>query len=177
MTVNINYETLFSVVSRALSIIGKRSVDDKGNLLFKDITIGSNEKPIVTDYFRQAVIDLATESSAFITASVADTSVTLTFPSNHNAALDPFIQQACDAYCVSFVLYSWFTVTAPRIAGLYLDDKNRQLKSLIRLIHEKKSPAAATSSPLDIGTEVVERSDDDQSDDNTSDTSNNNNTD
>jgi len=144
MTVTLNYTTLAETVDRQLSIIGKRSTDDNGNLLFKDITLGTREKDLITDYIRQAVIDFSVETAAFITAEVPDTSITLTFPSNHNAVLESFIQQSCNAYCVSYTLYSWFTVTAPRIAEKYLDDCKRQLAAVIRLVNEKKAPTGTS---------------------------------
>ncbi len=155
MQITLNYSNLAAVVDRQLSIVGKRSTDDEGKRIFTDITLGTNEKSLIDDYIRQAVIDITTETAAFISAGTM-TQVTLTFPTNHNTVLDTFIQQCCEAYCVSFALWSWFTITAPRIADRYLEDCKRQIASIIRLIHDKKTPAAATSSPLDINTEVVD---------------------
>lgn len=155
MTVTLNYSDLAGIVDRQLSIVGKRSTDDQGNLLFKDITLGSREKELIDDFIRQAVIDLSAETAAFITEG-SDTGFTLTFPTNHNVKLDTFIQQSCKTYCVSFVLWSWFTITAPRIADRYQDDCKRQLSAVIRLIHDKKAPeAAAGVSPVDISTNVT----------------------
>lgn len=134
-----DFTALYGKVSRSLSIIGKRSIDDQGNLLFKDITLGSNETEIINDYLRQAVIDIVTELSAFITAESGD-AITVTFPTNHNSNLDTFIGKSCDEYCVSYALYSWFTVTAPRIAEKYLGDCRRQLAAVIRMSNEKTAP-------------------------------------
>lgn len=139
MNINISYATLYEEVSRSLSIIGKRSVDDDGTPLFKDITLSSREQEIISDYIRQAAIDIAAETAAFITAST-DQSVTLTLPTNSNQALEPFIQKSCAEYCVSYALYSWLFITAPRIAPRYLDDCKRQLSAVVRLVHEKKAP-------------------------------------
>lgn len=155
MVVTLVNSTLYDIVERSLSVIGKRSTDDKGNLLFTDITLGSREVPLIYDYFRQAFIDLATELSAFITAQ-SETAITLTFPSNHNPILEPFVQKACEAYCVSYALNSWFTVTAPRIAEKYSEDCRRQLSAVIRLINEKQPPQASSFSPLNISTTVSE---------------------
>ena len=139
MVKTFDYTELYGKVSRSLSIIGKRSTDDHGNRLFADITLGSREKDIVEDYFRQAVIDLAAEMEAFITAETT-TAITITLPSSHNEQLDTFIGNSCDEYCVSYALYSWFTVTAPRLSDKYLGDMKRQLSAVVRLIHEKKAP-------------------------------------
>jgi len=169
MKIVISYLGLYEAVERSLSIIGKRMIDDHGNLLFKDITLGTNEKEIISDYFRQAAIDIATETSAFITEHWPDAAtrcgcvcplsmhlqckhnvvpdgccagevVILELPSNHNDALCGFIQKSCEAYCVSFALYSWFNITAPRLSEKYLGDCKRQMASVTRLIHEKKAP-------------------------------------
>lgn len=143
MEITLTYADLYAIVERSLSIIGKRTTDENGNRLFTDITLGSRETGLIHDYFRQAVIDLTVELSGFITDG-NETTITLTFPSNHNTALEPFIIDSCKAYCTSFALYSWFTVTAPSIAEKYLGDCKRQLAAAIRLSHEKKAPEAAS---------------------------------
>ena len=160
-TINIDYGSIAKTVERQLSIVGKRSTDENGKLIFTDITLGTNEKELLNDYIRQAVIDLTTETAAFISSQLGNTSITLTFPGNHNSVLDTFIQQSCDAYCASFALWSWFTITAPRIADRYLEDCKRQLAAIIRLTHDKKAPETPEDggtdiSPLDISTEVIE---------------------
>ncbi len=156
MDITLNFDTLYQKVSRSLSIIGKRSIDDKGNLLFKDITLGSKEKELANDYFRQAVIDLSAELSAFITAS-NNTAITfkLEMPTNYRDSLESFVVNSCEAYCVSYALYSWFTITAPRIAAKYADDCKRQVAAVIRLIHEKEAPDASSNGILDTSTSVV----------------------
>lgn len=142
MNITIDYTALYAVVERSLSVIGKRSTDDQGNQLFTDVTLGTREQPIVTDYIREAVIDLAAELSAFITAE-SGTAITITLPSNHNTALEGFVSKSCEAYCVSYALYSWFSVTAPRLVEKQLGNMNRQLAALVRLIHEKKAPVGS----------------------------------
>ena len=85
MDITINFTNLYTTVARSLSIIAKRSVDDNGESTFKNITLGTREVDIISDYLRQAAIDVATELSAFITAST-DTSVTITMPDNYNSS-------------------------------------------------------------------------------------------
>lgn len=141
MDITLDNNTLYEKVSRSLSVIGKRSIDDNGNLLFTDITLGSREKTIANDYFRQAVITLTTELSAFVTTATSQSvTFTITLPDNHNSALEAFLQDACESYCVSYALYSWFVITAPRISSKYADDCKLMLASVIRLAHEKKTP-------------------------------------
>lgn len=142
MNIILTYDTLYATVERSLSVIGKRSADDDGNRLFTDITLGSREKEIVHDYFRQAVIDLAAETAAYISAG-SKIFITLEFPDNHNAALEPFISESCSAYCVSYALFSWFTITAPRISAKYLEDCKRQLAAVVRLTHAKQAPSGS----------------------------------
>lgn len=154
MTITLNYTTLYAIVERSLSIIGKRMADDNGNTLFQDITLSSRETELINDYFRQAVIDLSASTAAFITGST-DTSITLTLPDRNNSALEPFIQKSCEAYCTSYALHAWFNITAPRLANKYADDCNRQMAAINRLLHEKSAPTAATSSPTDVETTIV----------------------
>lgn len=157
MNITFDFATLATEVKRSLSIIGKRSIDEQGNLMFKDITLGSLEEPLLNDYFQQAVIDLTTETDTFITAST-DTSLTLTFPTNHNDALNPAITKVCKAYCVSYALYSWFSVVAPKLQEKYMGDCRRQAGALIRLIHNKKAPTVSSESPLSASTTVTSNS-------------------
>jgi hypothetical protein len=154
MVITLDYTALQAKVERSLSVIGKRTVDDKGELLFRDITVSTREKEIINDYFRQAVIDLAAELTAFISAST-DTTITIDLPTNHSSALDTFITKSCEEYCVSYALASWFNVTAPRLTDKYTADCTRQSAALVRIIHDKRAPSSASSSPVDISTTVV----------------------
>lgn len=70
MDFTLDFSHLYATVARSLSIIGKRSTDDKGNRIFADITLGSREQAIAYDFFTTAVIDLCTELSKFMTAEV-----------------------------------------------------------------------------------------------------------
>lgn len=141
MDIILNNDTLYEKMSRSLSIIGKRSIDDNGKLLFTDITLGTREKEIANDFFRQAVIDLTTELSVFITTATSQSvTFSLNLPDNHNSALEAFLQDACESYCVSYALYSWFIITAPRISNKYAEDCKRAVASVIRLAYDKKAP-------------------------------------
>ena len=184
MKIVISYLGLYEAVERSLSIIGKRMIDDKGDLLFRDITLGTNEKEIISDYFRQAAIDIATETSAFIKEHWPDAAtrcgcvcplsmhlqckhntvpdgccagevVILELPANHNDVLGRFIQKSCEAYCVSFALYSWFNITAPRLADKYAADCKRQMASVTRLIYEKKAPKGTHDIVSSTSTEIT----------------------
>ena len=158
MEITLEYETLTETVKRSLSVIGKRSIDDKGNLLFTDITVGTNEEPLITDYLRQAVIDLSTELSPFAEVpEVSPEGITLyiDLPTNHAETVEPFLQQCCEAYCVSYALYSWFTVTAPRLVAKYQADCSRQSEALIRLLHEKSAPDTPELTYADIPGSVI----------------------
>ena len=141
MTITIDTSTLKETVKRSLSIIGKRSVDDKGNLLFKDITVSSNEEPILLDFFNDASLELRTQTDDFIKTNTTATSINVTFPANHNSALDQSVKDAFSAYCVSYALYSWFVITAPKIAAKYQEDARRNLGAVIRLAYSKQPPS------------------------------------
>lgn len=315
---NITLDSLHIAVERQLSIIGKRSIDDNGNLLFKDITLGTREKEILNDYFENAFIEICGELRKFITAEVQRVStfastvytsfwtdqqpaalvdsvtangqrlynystqklyvyslsfpfqsqtiasgtlfkyngdfysyssgltqlteeqvaaltdeqknaaivlsyynpaslptvnqpdvyayynstiyksvrqctfseeslsatacyydpaynpyqwlygamqrivsggesfeLTLDFPSNWNDALQPSLAKALQNYAVAYALYSWFTITAPRIAEKSKLDCERLMASAIMMLHEKLPPVEAASSPLDVHTSVT----------------------
>ena len=146
MDITLEYTSLYATVERSLSIIGKRSIDDNGNPLFIDITLGTRETELINDYIRNAVIDLAAELGGFITGETdvtASDTITITLPTNHNSNLEGFIAKSCKAYCVSYALHSWFMLTAPKLVEREAGNMNRQLSAVIRLIHEKKAPVGA----------------------------------
>lgn len=80
--------------------------------------------------------------------------LTVTLPDNWNEALLLSLRKALEDYCVSFALYSWFTVTAPRLSEKYQGDCVRDIASIIRLVNEKKPPEASSVSPLSISTSI-----------------------
>lgn len=139
MIVTLNFAILTQRVQRSLSIIGKRSTDENGNLLFKDITLGSLEESILIDYFKDALIQLKTATSHF-SASTTDNDITLSFPDNHPTGNDTTIRDAFAAYCVAYALYSWFTVVAPRLAAKYQEDADRHMAAVIALSFSKQPP-------------------------------------
>lgn len=65
--------------------------------------------------------------------------LTLDMPSNHNHVLSGFIEQACINYCVAYTLFSWFTITAPRLSEKYQSDAVLQLAAITRMSVEKKA--------------------------------------
>lgn len=168
MEIQFDYNDLYDTVARSLSIIGKRARTDEGKRLFDDITLSSLEKPLATDYLRQAVIDLSAEL-AFAIESGSNSGITITLPSNYRSALNAFVINSCKAYCVSYALYSWFTVTFPRIAPKYQDDCVRQLNVLKRILHEKKEPTASSLSYEDITGELVSENNNDKDNSNEND--------
>lgn len=148
MTITINNTNLLAEIKRSLSIIGKRSVDDEGNLLFKDITLSSREEGIVGDYINNAVNMLVAELAGFVTGTTGG--IQVTFPANQNSNLESYIQTACNAYIIAYCLYSWFVITAPKIAAKYQGDADNQLAAIIRMTHEKKEATPPSSDYTDV---------------------------
>lgn len=144
MEITITYTDINDIVERSLSIIGKRSIDDQGNLLFKDITIGTREKEILTDYYRQAIMHIAAELRKYVTLETpTDTSYTilLTLDDDHNDKLHDTIKEAIKEYIVAFSLYAWFTVTAPRLYQKYLADSQNALSYLTYQVYHHQRPS------------------------------------
>lgn len=143
MDIVINYSDISAIVDRSLSIIGKRSVDDQGNLLFKDITIGTREKQILTDYYRSAIMHIASELRQFVRleAPIGDTyTISLALNDDANPDLEDSIRQAVTEYLVAYTLYSWFTVSAPRLYQKYLTDSQNALSYLTYQVFNRKRP-------------------------------------
>lgn len=144
MDIVITYSDISAIVERSLSIIGKRSVDEQGNLLFKDITIGTREKDILKDYYRFAIMNIASELRKYVTLETpATTSYTirLTLNDDYNDNLQDTIKQAVKEYIVAFSLYSWFNVTAPRIYQKYLADAQNAMSYLTYQVFHHQRPS------------------------------------
>lgn len=148
----VNTSAIKGTVKRSLSIIGKRAVDDNGNLLFEDVTLGSKEESIIEDYITNAVTDVAGALTDLVTSWTGST-LTIDTPSNKKCS-DNVITTVIDAYIVSYSLYSWFVITAPKIADKYQTDMNSQLASLVRLCLCKDSPQTPSGSYTDINGSV-----------------------
>lgn len=145
MQIQITYATLYDVVERSLSIIGKRSVDDNGNLLFKDITLGTREQEIAYDYFRAAIVHVAAELREYVTGETRATdsyTLTLTLDADANSHLEDTIRQAVNDYAVAYALYSWFTVTAPRIHDKYLAEAKDAMVYLTYQVKHRQRPSS-----------------------------------
>lgn len=144
MDIVITYSDISAIVERSLSIIGKRSVDDAGNLLFKDITIGTREKDILKDYYKSAIMHIASELRKYVTLETPTTTaytLQLTLDDDANQALQDSIKQAVTEYIVAYALYSWFTVSAPRLYQKYLTDSQNALSYLSYQIFNRKRPS------------------------------------
>lgn len=141
----LNYTELYAVVERSVSIIAKRSVDDQGNHLFDNITLGSRETEIINDYFRSAIVSLAADLRQYVTLEQASTSsytIAITLYPDYNNKLENTIVQAIKDFMVAYALYSWFTISAPRIADKYLSDANAQKSYIIAQVFHRQRPSS-----------------------------------
>lgn len=158
MQITLSYSELYGVVERSLSIIAKRSIDDQGNLLFDNITLGTREVELVNDYFRTAIVHLASELRQFVrleSSTAASITLNIVLYDDANPNLEETIKQAIKDYIVAYALYSWFVVTAPRLYEKYLTDANAQKSFIIaQAFHRQRpdslpNPLAPKVDPLD----------------------------
>lgn len=83
------------------------------------------------------------------TEALAGLAVNLILADDYNEALDITLQQALHDYCAAYTLYSWFTVTSPRLAEKYLNDAIAQRSYFISLVfHRKTTPEIDLPNPL-----------------------------
>lgn len=97
MDIQLSYNSLYDTVARSLAIIGKRSVDDNGAPLFRDITIGSKERGLIFDYFNNAFVDVCTELDNFVTAETHE---------DHYSDADIILNGWCDSMNTAYGLVS-----------------------------------------------------------------------
>jgi hypothetical protein len=87
-----------------------------------------------------------------VTPGGMDDSIELvvTSPDNWNSAQQLALRQSLYNYCVSYALFSWFTVTAPHISQKYLQDSQRQILTIMDMVHEKNPSQESPYSYNDI---------------------------
>lgn len=144
MQITLNYSELYGVVERSLSIIAKRSIDEKGNRLFADITLGSREVEIVSDYIRSAIVHIAADLRQYVTLETPGSGIYtlgITLYADANTKLEDTIRQAVKDYIVAYTLYSWFNVSAPRIYEKYLSDANAMKNFIIAQVFHRQRPS------------------------------------
>lgn len=144
MQITLTYSDLYGVVERSLSIIAKRSVDDQGNRLFDNITLGTREQSIIYDYFRSAIVGLAAELRQFVTLETPSSGsyiMTITLYNDANTALTESTKQAIKDYIVAYALYSWFTISAPRIYEKYLADAKANRDYIVSQVYHRQRPS------------------------------------
>ena len=131
-----------------LSVIGKHSRDDQGNPLFSDITLGSNELGMIDEFLKTGLARLANEIRNFVSAATSTNEIKFTPLVDCNANLATSIQQSGEDYLVHYCLYSWFTVTAPRISDKYLSDAQADLTALIQQAFYRKKTSVEGLQPF-----------------------------
>lgn len=83
------------------------------------------------------------------TTELKGITISLNLADDYNEALDNTLQQAIENYCTAYALYSWFTITSPRLAEKYLADAvNHRLYFISQVFHRKTTPAENLPNPL-----------------------------
>ena len=151
---SVGSQEISDTIKRSLAIIGKRSVDDNGQSMYRDIMMGSNEEDLIGDYISEAAQHIASKINGVINSVGGDeeliTSINVLLPSNYNDGLEALAQRTFKAYCVAYALYSWFTITAPTLAGKYEKMSQQHLDEIVSLIYSKKAPNTPTETYADV---------------------------
>ena len=86
---------------------------------------------------------IAAELRQFVrleTPTTTTYTVRITLDNDANPALEDSIKQAVTEYLVAYMLYSWFTVSAPRLYQKYLADSQNALSYLTYQVFNRKRP-------------------------------------
>lgn len=142
INISVTSSALKEKVKRSLSIIGKRAVDVNGNNIFEQITLSTNEEPILDDFFAAAIAAIAADLGKIATLASANSGYTLTLdnPRIHPTRLTVALQAAVDNYMVAYALFSWFVVTAPKIAEKYKVEADNHRAFILTIALEKEPP-------------------------------------
>lgn len=142
INISVTSSTLKEKVKRSLSIIGKRAVDANGNNIFEQITLSTNEEPILDDFFAAAIAAIAADLRKIATLASANSGYTLTLdnPRIHATRLTVALKTAVDNYMVAYALFSWFVVTAPKIADKYRVEADNHRALILAMALEKEPP-------------------------------------
>lgn len=148
MDITLQFSTLAEAVNRSLAIVAKRMRNEDGKTVFSDMTLSTAEQPLLYDYFRDAIVLLNTTTQHFITDTLFSDemetpSVTLTFPNNHNNAMNTTITVALTSFCVAYAVYAWLSVVNPAIVKRYEEAMQEKLDALVQLIFHKAPPQSS----------------------------------
>ena len=148
MNITLQFSTLAEAVNRSLAIVAKRMRNEDGKTVYDDITLSTAEQPLLYDYFREAIVLLNTTTQHFITDTLFSDemetpSVTLTFPNNHNNAMNTTITVALTSFCVAYAVYAWLSVVNPGIVKRYEEAMQEKLDALVQLIFHKAPPQSS----------------------------------
>lgn len=148
MDITLQFSTLAEAVNRSLAITAKRLRNADGKSVYDDITLSTAEQPLLYDYFREAIVLLNTTTQHFITDTLFSDemetpSVTLTFPNNHNNAMNTTITVALTSFCVAYAVYAWLSVVNPGIVKRYEEAMQEKLDALVQLIFHKAPPQSS----------------------------------
>jgi len=147
MNIQVNILTLDQAVNRQLAAIGKRARNAEGKSIFSDITPSSAEIETIHDFYADAVTLLNTTSQYFVEATTTPTEdgqaigvVTLTFPNNHNIAMNTTLVVAFTTFLVAYAVYAWLSIVNPAATERYQQAMREKLEALIQIIFHKTPP-------------------------------------
>ena len=147
MNIQVNISDLDKTTRRKLANIAKRTRAEDGSLVFADVAPSEKEMETLHDFYADAVTLLNTTSQYFVTATTTPTAdgqavgmVTLTFPTNHNEAMNTTLIAAFSTFLVAYAVYAWLAIVNPAATERYQQAMREKLEALIQIIFHKTPP-------------------------------------
>ncbi len=156
-TITVNYSDLKDEVRRSLSIIGKRTADKQGNILFASVTMTTAEEDILKSYLKEAMESFVSNFSDLAICYMDNdfnVNIVLTRRRAKTGLVDA-IASNFKSYASSYVTYQVTSVTAPDIAKKYAESMTDKLNEAIKLIYAVEPPSPSGKTLLDMTGEVI----------------------
>ena len=146
-SITIPFTNIKTASKRHLSIIGKRLYTKDGKNLFSDITLSSNEDPILNIYIQTAAQNIESALRQLITVYTltTDTSVSMTITNTRHArtsdsAFGAQCQQMFETYMMLFTVGEYLAMVHPELAEKYYRDATAQMNTILAFVFYKGEP-------------------------------------
>ena len=148
----LSFNTIKSEVQRHLSVIGKRMYDKEGRNMFSNVTVSSDERPILDQYIKEAAQTVEGALRQLVTAfAIGSSDITLNLTNTRGAQdFDARCKEMVTTFIVSYTLNEYLGMTHPDISRKYQGELQVNMEALMNYAFYKEPPTKATYAYSDV---------------------------
>lgn len=155
----ITFSEIKTLVKKHLSVIGKRSFNKNGDNIFSNITLSTNEDPLLNLYIAEAMQNIESFMRQLVTSFSVDTdSVSISFVNTRGASsFEGRCREFVVTYATNYTISEYLAMTHPDLAAKYEKQSAFNMQSFMSYAYSKEPPETetppsfnTTSNPLGI---------------------------